>query len=320
MEDTGSTPDRFAWAPLLGMCAAVVALIAAVLVTGQRSDTDQGVAAAAPESAAPAAAPSTTTPSTTAPPTTLFSQEPVADTGAEGKRYGWGTAQPTAMKATVHYGGTDTLISPERRQLLADQLVQVRNVGLAIGTVAEAERLGFVKNYQRINGRGFEYVNWNNFSNVLDLNKPTVLAFEGDQPDSRIMSVAYNVFGAVQDGPPDDLPLEVIPWHYHSNLCEKDGNIVGSIEYDPNGVPYPEQVEWCLSQQAKFRPDLNHWMTDLWVIPGWENPWGLVSSKHPDMMFEPTPWFSSDRTGEQDAWKLDCRLPEDGPPITGQTS
>ena len=47
-----------------------------------------------------------------------------------------------------------------------------------------------------------------------------------------------------------------------------------------------------------FRPELDHWMVDFWVIPGWENPWGLVSSKHPDMMFEPTPWFTGHHTGE----------------------
>ncbi len=324
MEDTGTTPDRFAWGPLLGMCAAVVALLAAVLVTGSRNDSATQTAAPVEASGVdiaaevPTAVPTTTTPAI--PPTTLFGEEPVDDSGAEVKPYGWGTAQPTAMKATVHYGGSDSIISPDRRAVLAEQLVAVRNAGLAIGTVAEAERQGYVKNFQRIDGRGFEYIKWSNFGPTLDLSKPTVIAFEGDQPDDRIISVAYNVFGTVQAGPPDDLPLEVIPWHYHSNLCEKDGNIVGSIEYDANGVPYPEQVEWCLSQQATFRPDLNHWMTDLWVIPGWENPWGLVSSKHPDMMFEPTPWFSSGRTGGQDAWRIDCRLPEDGPPITGQTS
>jgi hypothetical protein len=303
------------------MCGAVVALIAAVLVSsGNGSDDSVPVAAPVETSTTIAAPPTTESTNTTAPPTTLFPDEPVTDTGAEDKMYGWGTAQPTAMKATVHYGGSDSIIDRDRRALLADQLVQVRNAGLAIGTVAEAERLGYVKNYQRINGRGFEYVKWSNFSPTLDLDKPTVLAFEGDQPASRIISVAYNVFGKVQEGPPDDLPLEVIPWHYHSNLCEKDGTIVGSVEYDANGKAYPEQVEWCLSQQATFRPDLNHWMTDLWVIPGWENPWGLVSSKHPDMMFEPTPWFASNRTGEQDAWAIDCRIPEDAPPETGQDS
>lgn len=232
-------------------------------------------------------------------PATLFPDQPVDDGNPKQNfLYGWGTAQPDQMRATVHYGGTNTILSPERRELLGQQLMLVRAVGLSIGTVANAERMGYVKNFQRINGRGYEYVNWSNFTTKLNLWKPTVLAFEDDKPDSRIVSVAYNVLGTIQAGPPKDLPLEVIPWHYHSNLCEKNGTIVGSVEYDQSGKPYADQVQRCLEMGAKFRPDLNHWMVDLWVIPGWENPWGLVSSKHPDLMFTPTPWFSGGTTGQ----------------------
>lgn len=281
--------------------AAIVAALAVALVWDPPADRTTAVAAASAgegSSAAPATA--TTVPGTPEPvdPETLFPAEPVDDGDPASFLYGWGTAQPEQMRATVHYGGTNTPLSPERRALLAEQLVLARAVGMNIGTVANAERMGYVKNFQRLNGRGFEYVKWSNFTHELNLWQPTVLAFEDDKPDSRIISVAYNVLGTIQEGPPTDLPLEVIPWHYHSNLCEKGGTIVGSVEYDKDGKPYPDQVERCLQMGAKFRPDLNHWMVDLWVIPGWENPWGLVSSKHPDMMFEPTPWFSSDSTGE----------------------
>lgn len=239
-------------------------------------------------------------------PATLFPSQPVNDGDPKQNfLYGWGTAQPDQMRATVHYGGTNTILSPERRALLGQQLMLVRAVGMSIGTVANAERMGYVKNFQRINGRGYEYVNWSNFTTKLNLWKPTVLAFEDDKPDSRIVSVAYNVLGTIQAGPPTDLPLEVIPWHYHSNLCEKNGTIVGSVEYDQSGKPYPDQVQRCLDMGARFRPDLNHWMVDLWVIPGWENPWGLVSSKHPDLMFQPTPWFSDSTTGKVDAQSPD---------------
>ncbi len=269
---------------------AVAAVVAGfVLIRPAPPTTIESAAPIATEQPTATTGPATTT--TTLVPSLTFPTQPVDDANAEGKLYGWGTSQPHQMTATVHWGGTDTIISRERRQLLADQLVQARDAAMAIGTVAEAERQGFVKNFQRINGRGYEYVNWSRFTDKLDLSKPTVLAFEDDKPDSRVMSVAYNVLGTIEDGPPTDLPLEVIPWHYHSNLCEKDNTIVGSVEYDADGVPYQRQIDRCVELGAKFRPELNHWMVDLWVIPGWENPWGLVSSKHPDMMFEPTPWF-----------------------------
>ena len=300
----------------IGLClVGVAAVVAAVLVIDPASTQTQNAAAVAPATTVPVA---TSTPAeaapTTLPPDPQFPHETVNDNDASKALYGWGTAQPTQMRATVHYGGTSTLLSPERRRLLGEQLVQVREAAVEIGTVAEAEKLGFVRNFQRINGRGFEYINWSRFTTKLDLSRPTMLAFDGDSPDSRVMSVAYNVLGTVGDGPPDDLPLEVIPWHYHSNLCEKDNSIVGSVEYDANGNPYPEQAQRCKDLGAVFRPELNHWMVDLWVIPGWENPWGLVSSKHPDMMFEPTPWFTSNKTGEVDGFGLYCDIPAGSDP------
>jgi len=222
---------------------------------------------------------------------------PVDDNNAEGMMYGWGTAQPANMAATVHYGGSNEPISRERRQLLGEQLVLVREAAMRYPTVAAAEAAGYRKNFQRINGRGFEYINWDLWSDELDLTKPTLLAFEDDQPDSRLVSVAHNVLGSVEDGPPTLLPLELIPWHFHSNLCRKGDSIIGSVEFDQDGKPYQRQIDRCEAEGATYQPELDHWMVDLWVIPGWENPWGLVSSKHPDLMFEPTPWFDSDTTG-----------------------
>ena len=305
----------------IGLClVAVAAVVAAVLVTNPASTQTENAAAVTAASTVPvtAATPTEAAP-TTLPADPQFPHETVNDNDASKALYGWGTAQPTQMKATVHYGGTSTLLSPERRRLLGEQLVQVREAALKIETVAEAEKQGFVRNFQRINGRGFEYINWSRFNTKLDLSRPTMLAFDGDSPDSRVMSVAYNVLGAMADGPPTDLPLEVIPWHYHSNLCEKDNSIVGSVEYDANGNPYPEQAQRWKDLGAVFRPELNHWMVDLWVIPGWENPWGLVSSKHPDMMFEPTPWFTSNKTGEVDGFGLYCDIPAGADPAPAST-
>lgn len=222
----------------------------------------------------------TSAPATTAPPDSGDGTDAAADAdGSSSGGFGWGAAQPPQMRASVQFGGSDEPISDERRALLGRQLEQARAAALAVGTVAEAERQGFEKNYQRIDGRGFEYINWDRFS-TFDLDKPSMLVFADDTPDSPVVSMAYNVLGTVEAGPPRDLPLENIPWHFHADLCEKDGSIIGSDE--------PKR---CAAEGAAVKPELNHWMVDLWVIPGWENPWGLVSSVHPDLTEEPTPWF-----------------------------
>jgi len=314
---------NFAGFAQMGLCGvALVAVVAAVLLIKPASTQTQDLASAEVPTTVPVSTVPVTTPApapSTLPPDPQFPQETIDDHNASKAMYGWGTAQPTQMRATVHFGGTSILLSPERRRLLGEELVQVREAALKIGTVAEAEKQGYVRNFQRINGRGFEYINWSYWSTKLDLSRPTLLAFDGDRPDSRVMSVAYNVLGTMQDGPPTDLPLEVIPWHYHSNLCAKDNSIVGNVEFDANGNPYPEQAQRCKDLGAVFRPELNHWMVDLWVIPGWENPWGLVSSKHPDMMFEPTPWFTSNKTGDADGLGLYCNIPAGADPAPAST-
>jgi hypothetical protein len=205
--------------------------------------------------------------------------------------FGWGAAQPTNMAATVMYGTSSKPLSPARRDLLASQLVRIRAAGMAVGTVAVAEREGFVKNFQRIDGRGYEYINWSRFTHKLDLDKPTMLLMDGDKPDSKVISVAYNVLGTREGGPPTELPLEAIPWHFHSDLCRKGNSIVGNVETGPDGKVYARHIKRCEELGATFEPQLNHWMVDFWVMPGWENPWGLVSSKHPDMYKVPQPWF-----------------------------
>jgi hypothetical protein len=238
--------------------------------------------------------PVTTPPTTTVPPVELppgVVDQPANDGDADTAIYGWGTMQPPGMRATVEYGGTNERLSPERRTLLGYQLAEARQAGLDIGTIAEARRQGFVRNMGFVNGRGVDYINWSRFTDHLDLSKPSILLFPNDSPSARVISVAYNVTRSVEEGPPTDLPLEVIPWHYHASLCQREYTMVGAIGSDADGHPYEEQIQACRDMGATFRPDLSNWMVDLWVMPGWENPWGLASSNHPDMYVQPTPYF-----------------------------
>ena len=78
--------------------------------------------------------------------------------------------------------------------------------------------------------------------------------------------------GAAEAGPPEVLPTEAIPWHFHYDQCMKDGQIIG-------GEDHPGEEEG-----GTVRPELDGWMVDLWVVPGWYNPWGLISSKPPDLL------------------------------------
>lgn len=204
---------------------------------------------------------------------------------------GWGAEQPPGMSATVTGGSSDKPLTLEEKEAFGRDLDHARRVALEIGTVAEAERRGYVKNYEYIEGRGYEYINFRLFNEELDLDKPTMLVFPDTKPDTKVISMAYEVIGTREEGPPRRFPLSMVPWHFHHNLCKVGDDVIGNVETDANGKLIERGAERCEKAGATYMPALDHWMVDLWVIPGWENPWGLVSSKHPDMFKEPQDWF-----------------------------
>lgn len=278
---------------IAGSSMVVALTLAAVVVwpSGDSSSADRGSSSAIS---------STSSPGSSSPPSSTV-VVPITSPPSEGALSGWGAVQPTQMMATVVYGTEQQPMSADRRQLLGEQLDHVRQVVMSIGTVANAERLGYKKNFQRIDGRGWEYINWGYWSDKVDLDKPTMLVFPDTNPDSRVIATAFNVLGTREAGPPDTFPLEVMPWHYHHNLCRKGDSIIGNVETAPDGSLYQNQIDRCIAEGAKFEPELDHWMIDLWIVPGWENPWGLVSSKHPDLFADPQPWFPNRGSGAQTA-------------------
>jgi hypothetical protein len=189
-------------------------------------------------------------------------------------RYGWGAWQPAQMARPLVGGSSERPISAERRALLASQLERGRAAALALGTVAKAEAAGYVRAYDNFqSGRGFEYVNFGLIDGEVDVDRPEILAFTGKEPASPVAAIAYYVRAEEGDPPPDTLPTEAIPWHSHWAICRKGGEYIDS--------QHPEE---CRAQGGEPDESLTGWMVDLWLVPGWENPWGLVSSKHPDLM------------------------------------
>lgn len=186
--------------------------------------------------------------------------------------FGWGAWQPMQMNRPLVKGESAKPLTAERRALLGRQLQQAREAGLRVGTVAEAEDAGYVKVHDFSSQRGYEYVNFDYVDRKLDIDHPEVLAFPSDEPDAGIAAIAYYVVSDLGSGPPDTFPLEAIPWHSHWDICQVGEQYLGS-----------QEPAACADMGGKTRPDIDGWMLDLWVIPGWENPWGLVSSKHPDL-------------------------------------
>lgn len=300
---------------LVAAAAVLLVALAGVLLVWPDGDAATPVAASAPAPAtAPAAKPPASAPSTTDAPSSTPTSEvrnEIVCTDPSGKvveclpeneanevatitpreKLGWGSAQPYRMNATMQFGSSDTPVTNAERKQWGEMLVRARAAAAQTPTVADAERLGFVKNYEYIDGRGVEYINWGRWGTTFDIDKPTLVAAAGDKPTDPIVSIAYQVIGSREAGPPKDLPRALAGWHFHHSLCKAGNDIIGNLETRPDGRLYEEAAQRCLKYGATYMPALDHWMIDLWVIPGWENPWGLESSKHPDLFKDPQPWF-----------------------------
>lgn len=206
-----------------------------------------------------------------------FGVEDISNDGIshpEGKDglYGWGAWQPAQMNRPLVGGVSEEPISLETRKFLGEQLQLAREAALAVGTVAEAEAAGYVKLHEFLPGRGVQYANFDYIDETFDIDHPEVLAFPGDEPDTGIAAVAYYVIAGEDQPPPDDLPTDIIPWHSHWAICRK-----GDV------WPLSQDEEGCKALGGEIVEGLSGWMLDLWIVPGWENPWGLLSSKHPDL-------------------------------------
>ena len=159
----------------------------------------------------------------------------------EEQPFGWGATQPPIMRATVVYRAVVGAHDPERKAYLGDLLEQAREVALDIGAVAEAERHGFHKNYKFIEGRGYEYINFDNFTPEVDLQKPGILLFPDDAPDARVISMSYNITGSMEAGPPDIFPLRC-PGTITPTSAVLGIRSSGSVEIDAEGKPYADDA------------------------------------------------------------------------------
>ena len=262
-----STPHRSAQ-----VAVAVMALIAAAAVVQDAASFDSEESAGAAEASGTARSEDDSS-SSTEPEDyrhAVHSLEPTEQDNPG--QYGWGVDQPTMMNRPLVHGVDSKPLSIDRRELLGRQLERARAAALRLPTVRDAEAAGYKLIHEPKPGRGAEFVNDALLDSELELDHPEMLVYASPDPSAPVAGQAYYVIGAIDAGPPKDFPLEAIPWHYHYGICDMDGQYVASEDFP------------CEAEGGEVRDDLTGWMVDLWVVPGWENPWGLISSKHPDLI------------------------------------
>jgi hypothetical protein len=162
------------------------------------------------------------------------------------------------------------------RDQLGSQLEIAHQVAVQFATVADAEAAGYHMVTGYVPCIGAHYIKVSNMISGFDPAKPSMLLYDGTNPDSKMVGLSYSVLGD-PNAPPEGFAGPNDPWHKHDSnggLCIKGGVVVGAES--------TSETE-CTARGGKKTALHNLWMMHAWVADGWESSWGLFSAENPDL-------------------------------------
>jgi hypothetical protein len=177
-----------------------------------------------------------------------------------------------------HRGPTEWKSIADRatRDQLGQQLDIAHAVTLQYSTVADAEADGYHMVTGYVPCIGAHYIKFSNMIGGFDPAKPSMLLYDGTNPDSKIVGLSYSVLTDPKKAPegfagPND------PWHKHDSnggLCLKGGVVVGAESTSD---------AQCAARGGKKQALHNLWMMHAWVADAWPSSWGVFSAENPDL-------------------------------------
>jgi hypothetical protein len=177
-----------------------------------------------------------------------------------------------------HRGPTEWKSIADRttRDQLGQQLEIAHAVTLQYPTVADAEADGYHMVTGYVPCIGAHYIKFSNMIGGFDPAKPSMLLYDGTNPDSKIVGLSYSVLTDPKKAPegfagPND------PWHKHDSnggLCLKGGVVVGAESTSD---------AQCAARGGKKQALHNLWMMHAWVADAWPSSWGVFSAENPDL-------------------------------------
>lgn len=159
------------------------------------------------------------------------------------------------------------------RTALAEQLADAQAVIERYPTVRDAEAGGYRKASVYVPCIASHYVSdVRGGGEGFDPAHPLMLLFAGTDPDSEIVGLSYTTISP--SGPPDGFAGPNDIWHAHETLCMGRGLVLGTEEADSDG---------CEARGGSVIDTSDEWMIHVWIVPQWENRWGIFASEHPDL-------------------------------------
>jgi hypothetical protein len=207
----------------------------------------------------------------------IVSNAPVGDTPCE-------QSGPPASEGQISSAGGHGHRGPIKwqamdratRDQLGQQLEIAHQVTLQFPTVADAEAAGYTMVTTYVPCIGAHYIKVSNMMGGFDPAKPSMLLYDGTNPDSKIVGLSYSVLGD-PNKPPEGFAGPNDPWHKHDSnggLCMKGGVVVGAESTSD---------AQCAARGGNKVALHNLWMMHAWVADGWDSSWGLFSAENPDL-------------------------------------
>jgi hypothetical protein len=165
----------------------------------------------------------------------------------------------------------NTPLTPEERVTFTEQAVLADQAVKTYPTVADAEAGGWRRITPYVPCIAAHYINSGALTNPFDPAEPEILLYAGTDPDSEIVGLSYL---QLNDGEPEGFAGGNDAWHVHETLCIGEGGVLGDTG---------TTEEDCEARGGRTVPLGNLWMTHMWNVPGWDSPWGLFSSEHPNL-------------------------------------
>src|SRR5437667_340858 len=162
------------------------------------------------------------------------------------------------------------------RDQLGQQLDTAHQVTLTYPTVADAEAAGYHMVTAYVPCIGAHYIKVSNMIGGFDPAKPSMLLYDGTNPDSKIVGLSYSILGD-PNKPPEGFAGPNDPWHKHDSnggLCLKGAVVVGAES--------TSEAE-CTARGGKKTALHNLWMMHAWTADAWQSSWGIFSAENPDL-------------------------------------
>lgn len=148
---------------------------------------------------------------------------------------------------------------------LAAQLATAADVATRWPTAADALADGWTLATPYSSHVGAHYMRYDEVDGAFDVERPEMLLYGGDAPNSPFVGLAYYVLYQQPDGfagPTDD-------WHQHPDVCiGPDGPVMGADGIGICGTGSQQRVGSLA------------WMLHAWVAPEWQSPQGVFSNEN----------------------------------------